>query len=667
MNSKPTYEELEQKVKELEKKAVEHALIEESLKKAEKEKETVLNSMLEHVVYQDTNHRVIWANRASGESVGLTQEELVGRHCYEIWNRSSAYCTDCPVAKAFKTGQSGEGEIVTSDGRSWHVKAYPLRDKDENIVGAVEVALDITDQKAAADALKRNEEKLEAMLQSIGDHMSMMDKDLNIIWANKIAKKLFGNDIVGKKCFEAYHGRKEPCEPHPCLALKSFQDGQVHEHDTQVIDAAEEKLYFHCTSNVALRDQEGNPTAVIEISRDITEARRGEEERRRLESQLLQSRKMEAIGTLAGGIAHNFNNLLMGIQGYVSLMLLHIDSKHSHYGDLKSIEALIGGGGDLTRQLLGFARGGKYEVKPTDLNVLIENNLEFFGRTKKEIHFHKKYQKNIWSVEVDKRQLEQVLLNLYINAWQAMPRGGDLYVETSNVVLDKSYTKMFGVKPGNYVKISVTDTGEGMDETTRQRIFDPFFSTKDMSSGTGLRLASAYGIINNHGGTINVYSEKGRGSTFDIYLPTSKKNVVTEEKNLTDKLLKGTETVLIVDDEDIILDVGKEMLKEMGYKVLSAGGGKEAVEVYRKHKDEIDLLIIDMIMPDMGGSKVFERIKKINSQVKTLLSSGYSMNGEATEVLDQGCNGFIQKPFSILTLSLTIREILDKKKVELLL
>lgn len=182
-----------------------------------------------------------------------------------------------------------------------------------------------------------------------------------------------------------------------------------------------------------------------------------------------------------------------------------------------------------------------------------------------------------------------------------------------------------------------------------------------MSSGTGLGLASAYGIIKNHGGTINAYSEKGWGSTFDIYLPTSNNNVVTEEKNLADKLLKGTETVLIVDDEGIILDVGKEMLKEMGYKVLSAGGGKEAVKVYGKHKDEIDLVIIDMIMPDMGGNEVFERIKKINPQVKTLLSSGYSMDGEATEALDQGCNGFIQKPFNISKLSLKIREILDGK------
>jgi len=195
----------------------------------------------------------------------------------------------------------------------------------------------------------------------------------------------------------------------------------------------------------------------------------------------------------------------------------------------------------------------------------------------------------------------------------------------------------------------------------RRRIFDPFFTTKDMSSGTGLGLASAYGIIKNHGGTINAYSEKGWGSTFDIYLPTSNNNVVTEEKNLADKLLKGTETVLIVDDEGIILDVGKEMLKEMGYKVLSAGGGKEAVKVYGKHKDEIDLVIIDMIMPDMGGNEVFERIKKINPQVKTLLSSGYSMDGEATEALDQGCNGFIQKPFNISKLSLKIREILDGK------
>lgn len=369
---------------------------------------------------------------------------------------------------------------------------------------------------------------------------------------------------------------------------------------------------------------------------------------------------MEAIGTLAGGIAHDFNNVLMAIQGHTSLVSLRTDRDHPNFGHMKGIEDMVQRGADLTRQLLGFARGGKYEVRATDLNELIEKCSEMFGRTKKEIKVDRKY-REIWPVEVDQAQIEQVLLNLYVNAWQAMPNGGDLYVETSNVVLDENYTRLFGVSPGNYVKISVTDTGIGMDKATQQRIFDPFFTTKEMVRGTGLGLSSAYGIIKNHGGIINVYSEKDEGTTFNIYLPASEKEIAVREERLADEILKGTETVLLVDDEDMIVDVGEEMLKEMGYKVLVARGGKEAVEVYAKCKEEIDLVILDMIMPDMGGGEAYDRMKEKNPKVRVILSSGYSIDGQAAEILERGCDAFIQKPFNIKEMSGKIREILEKK------
>jgi signal transduction histidine kinase len=225
---------------------------------------------------------------------------------------------------------------------------------------------------------------------------------------------------------------------------------------------------------------------------------------------------MESLGTLAGGIAHDFNNLLMGIQGRTSLMVMDKDYSHPDFEHLKGIEDYVKSAADLTRQLLGFARGGKYEVKPTDINEMIKKSSSMFGRTKKEIKIHEKYQKDVWTVEVDQGQIEQVLMNLYVNAWQAMPGGGELYIETENVTLNEDYVKPYQVEQGNYVKISITDTGVGMDEATRQRIFEPFFTTKEMGRGTGLGLASVYGIIKNHGGFINVYSEKGEGTTFNI-------------------------------------------------------------------------------------------------------------------------------------------------------
>ena len=382
---------------------------------------------------------------------------------------------------------------------------------------------------------------------------------------------------------------------------------------------------------------------------------------KQLQAQLEQAQRMEAIGTLAGGIAHDFNNVLMAIQGHASLMLLHIDSDHPHFHHLKGIEDSIQSAATLAKQLLGFARRGKYDVKPTNLNDLIHKSSEMFGRTRKEIDIHRNCRESIWPVEVDRSQVEQVLLNLYVNAWHAMPGGGNLYIATTNVVLHGGYTKPINVEPGNYVKISVTDSGEGMDEAVQERIFDPFFTTKEMGRGTGLGLASAYGIIKNHSGIITVDSKKGRGSTFDIYLPASQKAIATEEKKMADEISKGTETVLIVDDEHRVLDVGKKMLESMGYKVLSAKDGKQAVEAYRKHCKEIDLVILDMVMPGMGGGESYDRMKAIDPGLKVLLASGYSINGEASEILKRGCDGFIQKPFNINELSGKIREVLDKK------
>jgi CheY-like chemotaxis protein len=282
-----------------------------------------------------------------------------------------------------------------------------------------------------------------------------------------------------------------------------------------------------------------------------------------------------------------------------------------------------------------------------------------FGRTKKEIVIYPKYQKDIWTVEIDRGQIAQVLLNLYVNAWQAMREGGNLYIQTKNITLDENYVKPYKLRPGRYVTISVTDTGVGMDETTQEMIFDPFFTTKEMGRGVGLGLASVYGIIKSHDGIINVNSKEGEGTTFNIFLPATDEKIIHEDP-LPEDLLKGSETLLIVDDEDMIINICKRLLQEIGHKVLIAKSGKEALEIYEKNKDEIAMVILDMIMPDMGGGETYDKLKEIDPQVKVLLASGYSINGKASEILARGCNGFIQKPFTMENLSHKINEILDK-------
>lgn len=393
--------------------------------------------------------------------------------------------------------------------------------------------------------------------------------------------------------------------------------------------------------------------AALNFLRDITT-------QKALEIQLHQAQRMESIGTLAGGIAHDFNNLLMGIQGNASVMMLDIPSEHSLQENIKSIQRCVKSGSNLTKQLLGFARGGKYVVKPTYMNEVLNRTAHIFGRTRREIKIHRRYRKDIWIVNVDIGQIEQVLLNLYVNAWQAMPDGGDLHLETDNVCLDKAYVfaKPFDVKPGRYVKISITDTGVGMDESVQQRIFEPFYTTKAIGQGTGLGLASAYGIVKNHGGIITCYSAVGIGTTFNVYLPAIAGGKGAEPMPIS-KSLKGTETILLVDDEKLIVEVAKKMLLSLGYKVLTAKSGNEAISKFNQFHAEIDLVILDMIMPYMSGKEVFDRMKKLDPNVIVLLASGYSIKGQAQEIMDRGCGGFIQKPFDTVELSRKVREILD--------
>jgi CheY-like chemotaxis protein len=365
---------------------------------------------------------------------------------------------------------------------------------------------------------------------------------------------------------------------------------------------------------------------------------------------------------LAGGIAHNINNLLMAIQGNVSLMLYDIDPAHPFYEFLTSIKSEVENGAKLTAQFLGYARKGKYYPQPLNLNQLVEKASSTIGATKKEISIHQELAEDLYAIEADQSQIEQVLLNLLINAADAMPGGGDLISKTTNVTDKDMKGKVYDPKPGNYVQLTVTDTGKGMDKETLERIFEPFFTTKGMGSGTGtgLGLASVYGIIKGHGGYIDVESEPGRGTTFTVYLPGTEKTV-EETLKPSEPIVKGTETVLLVDDEDRVMDVGTKLIEKLGYTVLEARGGRQAVEIYKENKDKIDLVLLDIVMPDMGGGEAYDRMKEINPDVKVLLSSGYDIDRDANELLARGCDAFIQKPFSMKELSQAIRNVLGKE------
>ncbi|MBN1546254.1 MAG: response regulator [Syntrophaceae bacterium] len=384
-----------------------------------------------------------------------------------------------------------------------------------------------------------------------------------------------------------------------------------------------------------------------------------QKELREKDKKLLYAQKMEAVGTLAGGIAHDFNNLLMCIQGNISLVLMGLDSSHNHFDKIKNIEDQVKSGVSLTRQLLNFAIPREQEFVPVDMNEIISKTAAMFGRTRKELVIEEILEPELGFVKADKGQIEQVLLNLYVNASQAMPGGGHLTLRTEGISLSSEEARTYFVQEGDFVRISITDTGVGMDEKTRERIFDPFFTTKEMGRGYGLGLASVYGIVRGHQGFVEVHSQKGKGSTFILNLPKAYEHAESREIQTKEDILRGQETVLFVDDEMTIIEVMQDILEALGYRVLTANSGEEAVRIYNSTKDEVDLVILDVIMPGMGGMETFEAIRALNPKVKVILSSGYSMNQIAKEIMDKGCRAFIQKPFNIETISQKVREVLQ--------
>jgi len=484
----------------------------------------------------------------------------------------------------------------------------------------------------------------EIILESMSEGILEITHEARIIYANPVAFLMLGRreeELLASNLIELFHEKDQQRTKELLGGIESTprtiaNDNPVRVNGKQLLLTA-----------LPLRE-EGHK--VIIILSDVTE-------QKLIEAKLQQAQKMEAIGTLAGGIAHDFNNLLMGIQGRASLMLSDSDVTHPYYQGLKDIEKQVQRAARLTRQLLAYAKKGRYEVKPINLNRSIEETSETFGRTRKEITIYLDLAEDLYTIEADQGQIEQVLLNLCVNASHAMPGGGDIFLKTMNLTHEDMKLKLYNPRPGKYALLSVTDTGIGMDEKTMKRIFDPFFTTRGMGRGTGLGLASVYGIVKGHNGYIDVDSRKEHGTIFRLYFPATKKKVPKDVKT-GKQALKRTEKILLVDDEEMIREVGRELLESIGCHVLTAGDGKEAIGIYEKNHDTVDMVILDMIMPNMSGGEVYDRLKQIDPDIKVLLLSGYSIDGQAHEILARGCNAFIQKPFRIEELSEKIGEIL---------
>jgi two-component system cell cycle sensor histidine kinase/response regulator CckA len=636
---------------------------EKALRDSEERYRTLVETMRVGLCIIDEDGISVYANDNLCKMWGYSLDEILGRPVIDFLDEEDKQTWEKQLERRKEgAGKPYEMKWMSKDGGRVHtiMSPTPLFDVDGNFIGSFAVVTDITERKYTEEALRESEEKYRTILENIEDGYYEVDLKGNLTFFNDSLCKILGytyDELMGMKS-RTYFDR-ESLRPVFETFYQVFQTGRPAKlFEGEVIRKDGAKRIVE-TSVTLIKDTEGNPIGFRGIGRDITERRRAEEEREQLEARLMRVQKMEALGTLAGGIAHNFNNLLMGIQGNTSLMLMESDPERPNYEKLKAIERLVKSGSRLTGQLVGYTRGGRYQVKLIDLNRLMTETSDTFGVTKKEIRIHKELTEGLRRIDADQGQIEQIFMNLYVNAADAMPKGGDLFLSTKNVTHKEISSERHEVKKGKYVMFSVRDTGDGMDKATQERIFDPFFTSKGHSKGTGLGLASVQGIVMAHKGHIDVESKLGHGTTFKIYLPATEREM-KEKRNRTKRIKVGKETILLADDEAELITVGDQMLKALGYKVLTARGGKGALQLYKKNSEEIDLVLLDMIMPDMGGAEVYERLKEINPNVKVLLSSGYSINGKASEILKSGCDGFIQKPFDIKDLSHRIRQVLGQ-------
>jgi len=398
-------------------------------------------------------------------------------------------------------------------------------------------------------------------------------------------------------------------------------------------------------------DKDGNCTGCQGAVRNISRERE-------LERQLSQAQKMEALGTLASGVAHDFNNLLMGIIGFAELALQHLEPGTKVYDFISRIPTQGQRAANLIRSLLLFARGTVAERRPLELASILKETVKMLRRTIPEnISISLEIAPDLWAVNADPTQVQQVVVNLAVNSRDAMPEGGNLTIAARNIVLDRE--QALQPAPGNYVLLSVRDTGFGMPPEVKERAFEPFFTTKEPGKGSGLGLSVVYGIVKQHEGHIEIDSEVGKGTEVRIYLPALVREVV-EEEAVAEPVPTGTETILLVEDEAAVLETGREMLQSLGYRVLTASNGEEALRVYRELGAEIQLVLTDMVMPDMDGARLFRELSRINPRVKVLIMSGYAPGDHLEGLLKEGVISFIPKPFGHAELARQVRAALDR-------
>ena len=620
---------------------------------------TVADVIYQLAVEQDGRFRFISVSPAFTAITGLTYDQVVGKAVDEIIPEPSLTLVLDKYRGAIRNKKTAHWE-ETSDyptgTKTGLVSVAPVFDATGTCTHLVGAVHDVTERRRADAELDRREAQFRSIVDSSVDIIVIVDRNgiMRLLSPSVFATLGYTPaELVGHNIFELI--RPEDASLKRDAMARAFADPSLHQ-SLQLRMRHKDGSWLRMESGCrALPAVDGTPSAAVFTSRDVTD-------QLLLQEQVRQSQKMEAIGSLAGGVAHDFNNLLSIILSYATFVQEHLKEGDRDWDDVQQILTAAKRAETLTRQLLTFSRRQMVKPEVLDLNVIVKNIEKMMRRLiGEDIELQTRLADELHTIRADSGQLEQIVVNLAVNARDSMETGGQLSIETANVVLDEEYTRQhLDAVPGDYVLLAVSDTGVGMDEATRAHIFEPFFTTKEQGKGTGLGLATVHGIVKEAGGSIWVYSEPGKGTTFKVYLPAMNApldDAATQVKDIP--AARGHETVLVVEDEEQVREAACRMLRHQGYRVLEAGNGQHALRLYQQRSETIDLLLTDVVMPKMSGRQLVEQLRAEEPTLRSLYMSGYTDDAIVRHgVLDSEVH-LVQKPFSKRSLLEAVRGALD--------
>lgn len=636
--------------------------VEENLKNEKAFIESSLNTLTDAFLVFDAMGRFLRWNKTVNRVTGYSNSEISNMKPTDFFSGEDVHRISEAIEQTLRYGYAlVEASVVTKDGTliPYEFTGGMLLNHEGNPESVCVIGRNIAERKQAEEALQNAMETLQGVLNASQEIIFAKDEDGRYVLANGAFAQVFKKpleQILGKKDHEIFP--RAQADLIRSIDFEVFKAGKPVETE-DVLTVANQTRIFQ-TTKVPLRDAKGRITGLCAFAKDITENKRADEAREKLEAQLRQSQKMEAIGRLAGGVAHDFGNMLTIIIGNAQLAKMDLDPQNPLHHDLNEILEAAKKSRDLTKQLLAFARKQTVAPKILNLNQIIDDSKKLLRRlVGEDIDVEFFPEADLWKVKIDPSQVDQILANLAINARDAISGVGSITIDTRNILLDKSYCRLHrGFRPGEYAMIGFSDSGIGMDKTTLEHIFEPFFTTKGEGKGTGLGLSTIYGIVKQNNGFINAYSEPGQGTTFKIYLPRYEGDVAEVNETHDKENLTGTETILVVEDDKKILSFCKRVLERLGYTVFVAGMPGEAIELCKNYHGEIHLLITDVVMPELNGKELKEQIESIKPDIKVLFMSGYTANVIAHKGVLASEINFIEKPFSPKDLAGKVRDVL---------